>query len=156
MLRDHYLAQLVSWCSLRVATTRSQVPSLGLLVARIINLVPRGTTSCGSAVVNGGAPQLTAAVDRRWPPLTATVDRCSGGGSSDSAGTVKMPRGTTQVVTRGHLIIWYEVLFIVCKSEVWSPRQSLVYEVRRSRVLEVDVARCDWWIQLQTAGGYEV
>ncbi|GJT04206.1 hypothetical protein Tco_0838668 [Tanacetum coccineum] len=67
-----------------------------------------------------------------------------------------MPCGTTQVVTRGHLIIWYEVLFIVCRSEVWSPRQSLVYEVRRSRVLEVDVAHCDWWIQLQTAGGYEV
>ncbi|GJU11070.1 hypothetical protein Tco_1133466 [Tanacetum coccineum] len=29
------------------------------------------------------------------------------------------------------------------------------YEVRVSRVLEADVARCDWWIQLQTAGGYE-
>ncbi|GJR94662.1 hypothetical protein Tco_0266836 [Tanacetum coccineum] len=29
------------------------------------------------------------------------------------------------------------------------------YEVRRSRVLEADVARCDWWIQLQTAGGYK-
>ncbi|GKF88107.1 hypothetical protein Tco_0258984, partial [Tanacetum coccineum] len=27
---------------------------------------------------------MTAVVDRRWPPLTAAVDRCSGGGSGDT------------------------------------------------------------------------
>ncbi|GKE02736.1 hypothetical protein Tco_1390719, partial [Tanacetum coccineum] len=40
----------------------------------------------------------------------------------------------------------YEVLFI----------RGWEYEVRVLRVLEADVARCDWWILLQTAGGYEV
>ncbi|GKF60389.1 hypothetical protein Tco_0177175, partial [Tanacetum coccineum] len=49
--------------------------------------------------------QWSAAVDRRWPPLTATVDRWSGGGSDDGDGTVPTPCGTTQVVTRGKLIV---------------------------------------------------
>ncbi|GJV64206.1 reverse transcriptase domain-containing protein, partial [Tanacetum coccineum] len=39
----------------------------------------------------------------------------------------------------------YEVLFI----------RGWEYEVRVLRVLEADVARCDWWILLQTAGGYK-
>ncbi|GKG33207.1 hypothetical protein Tco_0430717, partial [Tanacetum coccineum] len=51
---------------------------------------------------DGGLPSLTggpavvrrwsAVVDRRWPPLTATVDRWWSG---DGAGTVITPRGTT-------------------------------------------------------------
>ncbi|GKC19956.1 hypothetical protein Tco_1022106 [Tanacetum coccineum] len=39
------------------------------------------------------------------PPLTADVDRWSDGGSDEGDGTVPTPRGTTQVVTRGKLII---------------------------------------------------
>ncbi|GJT67034.1 hypothetical protein Tco_1018514 [Tanacetum coccineum] len=92
------------------------------------HVLPRGTTWLprGSAVVR----RWSAAVERRWPPLT-TVDRWSDGDSGDGAGTVDKTRGTNHRVTRGHLIIRYEVLFIVCMSEVWSPRQSLVYEVRQ-------------------------
>ncbi|GKE70162.1 hypothetical protein Tco_1528234, partial [Tanacetum coccineum] len=59
----------------------------------------------------GGGSRWYATVDRCWPPLTV-VDRWSGGGSSDGIGTAGRPRGTTQVVTRGVLIIMqvrYEV-----------------------------------------------
>nr|GEY32840.1 hypothetical protein CTI12_AA301630 [Tanacetum cinerariifolium] len=49
-------------------------------------------------------PPLTAIDHYRPPPLTV-VDRWSGDGSSDDARTVIMPRGTTHVVTRGHLMI---------------------------------------------------
>ncbi|GKD97922.1 hypothetical protein Tco_1381819, partial [Tanacetum coccineum] len=34
---------------------------------------------------------------QKRPPLTAIIDRCSGGGSDDGARTVKISRGTTQV-----------------------------------------------------------
>ncbi|GJS62747.1 hypothetical protein Tco_0677311, partial [Tanacetum coccineum] len=40
---------------------------------------------------------------------STTVDQWSGGGSDDGAGTVNRPRGTTQVVTRGKLIIELQV-----------------------------------------------
>ncbi|GJU26905.1 hypothetical protein Tco_1165526 [Tanacetum coccineum] len=35
---------------------------------------------------SGGGSWWSATVDCRWPPLTATVDRWSGGGSSDLPG----------------------------------------------------------------------
>ncbi|GKB88026.1 hypothetical protein Tco_0960298 [Tanacetum coccineum] len=54
---------------------------------------------------SGGSRRWSAAVDRRWPPLTAAVDWWSGGGSGDDAETMITPRGTTQVVTRGILLI---------------------------------------------------
>ncbi|GKF73117.1 hypothetical protein Tco_0219449, partial [Tanacetum coccineum] len=62
----------------------------------------------GPPVVYSGAPPLTV-VDRHWPPLTAIVDRWSGGGSGDGAETVITPRGTTQVVTHGILMIGCQV-----------------------------------------------
>ncbi|GJZ65578.1 hypothetical protein Tco_0622274 [Tanacetum coccineum] len=61
----------------------------------------------GQAVVDRrltGGPSLIATVDRRWPSLT-TVGRWSGGVSCDSARTLNKLRGTTQVVTRGYLMI---------------------------------------------------
>ncbi|GKC15229.1 hypothetical protein Tco_1012011, partial [Tanacetum coccineum] len=66
--------------------------------------IPSGESG-GPAVVNGGSPPLTTAVDNCWPPLTAAVDRWIDGGAGDSDGTVPTPRGTTQVVTRGYLMI---------------------------------------------------
>ncbi|GJW10379.1 hypothetical protein Tco_1576206 [Tanacetum coccineum] len=74
----------------------------------------------------------SATVDRRWLPLTATVDRWSGEG----AGTVITSRGTTQVVTRGILMI--------------GVRGTLqVYEVVSTRNdPEAHVSASHWWIQL--------
>ncbi|GKE21087.1 hypothetical protein Tco_1432599 [Tanacetum coccineum] len=66
------------------------------------------------------------------PPLTVAVDRWSG----DGAGTVITPRGATQVVTRGILMIGvrgtvhvYEVI------SMWNDP-------------EAHVASKDWWLQL--------
>ncbi|GJX47535.1 hypothetical protein Tco_0272725, partial [Tanacetum coccineum] len=86
---------------------------------------------------SGGGPAVvrrwSAAVDRRWPPLTATVDRWWSG---DGAGTVITPRGTTQVVTRG-------ILMIGVRGTVQ------VYEVVSTRNdPEAHVAASHWWIQL--------
>ncbi|GKA18267.1 hypothetical protein Tco_0698104 [Tanacetum coccineum] len=58
-------------------------------------------------LLTGGQPSLTGGptvVNGGGPPLT-TVDWCSGDGSGDGDGTMPTPRGTTQVVTRGKLII---------------------------------------------------
>ncbi|GKF12066.1 hypothetical protein Tco_0049992, partial [Tanacetum coccineum] len=58
------------------------------------------------------------------PGTLTTVDRRSGGDSGDGDETVPTPRGTTQVVTRGLLIIVsrgvsprYEVLFQVAAGQ---------------------------------------
>ncbi|GJW29429.1 hypothetical protein Tco_0046304 [Tanacetum coccineum] len=56
----------------------------------------------GPAVVNSGVPPLTVVDRRRWPPLT-------GGGSGNGDGTVIVPCGTTQVMTRGYLMIEIQV-----------------------------------------------
>ncbi|GJX41311.1 hypothetical protein Tco_0256301 [Tanacetum coccineum] len=77
---------------------------------------------------SSGGQRWSTDVDRRWPLLTAVIDRWLDNGAE----TVDRTRGTNHKVTRVHLIIRYEVLFIVCRSEV-----------HRSRVLEADVARCD-------------
>ncbi|GKC51974.1 hypothetical protein Tco_1074719 [Tanacetum coccineum] len=92
-----------------------------------------------------GGHHLTRPLTGGQPPLT---------GGPVTAGK---PRGTTQVVTRGYLMI-------NCSFRWWlrctvHPRLSVQgwgYEVRDSRVLEADMARCDWWIQLQITGGYEL
>ncbi|GKD30492.1 hypothetical protein Tco_1241270, partial [Tanacetum coccineum] len=55
-----------------------------------------------------GGRRWSAAVDCRWPLLTATVDRWSDGGFGDGVGTVDRTRGTNHRVTRGNLIIRYE------------------------------------------------
>ncbi|GJY75061.1 hypothetical protein Tco_0479492, partial [Tanacetum coccineum] len=62
----------------------------------------------GPAVVNGGVLPLTVVDRRRWPPLT-DVDRWSGGGSGNGDETIIVPRGTTQVMTRGYLMIEMQV-----------------------------------------------
>ncbi|GKB41173.1 hypothetical protein Tco_0886115 [Tanacetum coccineum] len=59
----------------------------------------------GGPTMVDGHRRWSTAVDRRWPPLTATVDRWFGGGSNDGDGIVPTPCGTTQVVTRGKLIV---------------------------------------------------
>ncbi|GKF26835.1 hypothetical protein Tco_0082729 [Tanacetum coccineum] len=61
------------------------------------------------------------------PPLTATVDQWSGGSSDDGDGTVPTPRGTTQVVTRGKLIVIITVWQWRLRGTVAArdPRQSL-------------------------------
>ncbi|GKE26184.1 hypothetical protein Tco_1441568, partial [Tanacetum coccineum] len=77
----------------------------------------------------------------RWsggglPPLTA-VDRWSGGGSGDDDGIVPTPRGTTQVVTRGILMIRCQVASTrYCSSEV---------AVRGGRECPVAVRGGDGW-----------
>nr|GEZ53675.1 hypothetical protein [Tanacetum cinerariifolium] len=48
----------------------------------------------------------------------------SGGGSSDGDGIVNQPRSTTQVVTRGHLIIGYEVKEYQEKDKIRSKRDK--------------------------------
>ncbi|GJW10374.1 hypothetical protein Tco_1576201 [Tanacetum coccineum] len=56
----------------------------------------------------GGGSRWSATIDRRWPPLTATIHhrwQPLTGGSGDGVETAGRPRGTTQVVTRGVLII---------------------------------------------------
>ncbi|GJQ91729.1 hypothetical protein Tco_1236442 [Tanacetum coccineum] len=75
-----------------------------------------------------------------------------------------MPRGTTQVVTRGHLIggdTWpsnHLVRGVVHRMQVRGLESEAIIGVRGSAIegSRSDVAHCDWWIQLQTAGGYEV
>ncbi|GKE90360.1 hypothetical protein Tco_1567835 [Tanacetum coccineum] len=57
---------------------------------------------------SGGGSRWSATIDRRWPPLTATIHhrwQPLTGGSGDGVETAGRPRGTTQVVTRGVLII---------------------------------------------------
>ncbi|GJU98307.1 hypothetical protein Tco_1327578 [Tanacetum coccineum] len=68
--------------------------------------------------------QFATTVDHR---LT-TVDRWSGGGSGIGDGTVPTPRGTTQVVTRGILMIRCQVA--VCGRRV-SVRGNHVTIMRR-------------------------
>ncbi|GJX16258.1 hypothetical protein Tco_0217090 [Tanacetum coccineum] len=48
--------------------------------------------------------------------MAVAVDRWSGGGSDDGDGTVPTPRGTTQVVTRGKLIV------IIAGLDMWQVR----------------------------------
>ncbi|GKD74170.1 hypothetical protein Tco_1332452 [Tanacetum coccineum] len=84
----------------------------------------------GPAVVNGGSPSLTV-VDRRWPPLTATVDHRSTVVQRWLTGVdwwltchvVAMWRATSwrlanQRLPRSTSNHWYEVLFIGGKYEV--------------------------------------
>nr|GEY29722.1 hypothetical protein [Tanacetum cinerariifolium] len=70
---------------------------------------------------SGDGSQWPTTVDRHLPPLTvvATIDRWSGGGSVDDAETVIMPRDTTQVVTRGHLMIGMQVAGSGTRLHVW-------------------------------------
>ncbi|GJZ19834.1 hypothetical protein Tco_0556424 [Tanacetum coccineum] len=69
-------------------------------------------------------------------PLTTAVDRWSGGGSGDGAGTVITIRGTTQVLTSA--IIMIGVRGTVQVYEVVSTRNDP----------EAHVAASHWWIQL--------
>ncbi|GJT81340.1 hypothetical protein Tco_1055682 [Tanacetum coccineum] len=76
------------------------------------------------------------------PPLT-TVDRRSGGDSGDGNGTVPTPRGTTQVVTRGLLII-------VCRCRR--------YEVQTDMSADMSVRGTRWQAEVLVRGvcQYEV
>ncbi|GKB13144.1 hypothetical protein Tco_0847067 [Tanacetum coccineum] len=110
----------------------------------------------GPAVVKGGPPPLTVVdrrrrpVDRhRWPSLTdgppslTAVDRRSDGDSGDGDETVPTPRGTTQVVTRGLLII-------VCRCGRYEVRGTVhvrwQYEVAEN-------VRCQYEVLFQVAAG---
>ncbi|GJV48166.1 hypothetical protein Tco_1438378 [Tanacetum coccineum] len=91
---------------------------------------------------SGGGQRRSAAVDCRWPPLTA-VDWWSDGGSGDGDGTVIMPRGTNHMVTRGLLMIDSRL----CRHEVWyevQVRWRLVHD------LEGHVEVAGWWIGWRT------
>ncbi|GKD84344.1 hypothetical protein Tco_1355498 [Tanacetum coccineum] len=79
----------------------------------------------GPAVVNGGPPPLTAAVDQ-W----SVVDRRL----TDDDGTMSTPRGTTQVVTRGHLMIECQI----CRNEVQT-NMSADMSVRGTRWQDTSV-----------------
>ncbi|GJV71714.1 hypothetical protein Tco_1491709 [Tanacetum coccineum] len=120
----------------------------------------------GPAVVNGGSPplpSLTTAVDRCWPPLTAAVDRWTGGGAGDIDGTVPTPRGTTQVVTRGYLMIncrsrWRLRGTVHQRGQYEVQNSEGQYEVQNSEGLvrgDCDVEKNGKWSCIYTVGSQE-
>ncbi|GJV85155.1 putative ribonuclease H-like domain-containing protein [Tanacetum coccineum] len=87
-----------------------------------------------SGILKNFITEIENLVDKK-PPLTATVDWWTGGGSGDGDGTVPAPRGTTQVVARGILIIRCHVAGTRLVHPRWQVRGGRAFSESMTRVI---------------------